>query len=278
MKRILFDLFMPVVPKNELSHWVGRLAHRRLPEPFAGLSVAWFAKYYKIDMGEAEFPLEHYKTIGELFTRRLKPGARPIGDGPVIHPVDARITEAGKIERQTLIQAKGRTYRVDELLRSRLYADALEGGQYLTYYLCPTDYHRVHAPVTGKIVWSAHVPGELWPVNEWSVSKIPNLFSVNERVVAVIETDKGFAALVMVAATNVGNMTVNFDPMITTAVRRSGRQVREKVYNPPVEIKKGEEFGTFHMGSTVIMLYAPGVLEADAGEFRGHRSKMGESL
>lgn len=278
MKTFLFDLFMPLVPKNELSHWVGRLAHRRLPEPVGSLSVSWFAKYYKINMAEAEYPLEHYKTVGELFTRRLKPGARPLAAGPVVHPVDAKITEAGRIEKLTLIQAKGKSYQVDELIRSRHYAEAFEGGQYLTYYLCPTDYHRVHAPVSGKIVWSAHVPGELWPVNEWSVSRVPKLFSVNERVVAVIETPRGLAALVMVAATNVGNMTVSFDPMITTAVRRSGRHVREKVYDPPIEIKKGDEFGIFHMGSTVVMLYAPGVLEADASEFRGRRIKMGQSL
>lgn len=278
MKTFLFDLFMPLVPKNELSHWVGRMAHRRLPDPVARLSVACFAKCYNINMDEAEYPIEHYKTIGELFTRRLKPGARPLGDGPVVHPADAKITEAGTIAKLTLIQAKGKSYQVDELLRSRHYAEAFEGGQFLTYYLCPTDYHRVHSPVSGKIVWSAHVPGELWPVNEWSVGRIPKLFTVNERIVTIIESSRGLAALVMVAATNVGNMTVSYDPMITTAVRRSGRQVREKVYDPPIEIKKGDELGVFHMGSTVVMLYAPGVLEIDASKYRGRRSQVGQSF
>lgn len=277
MKDRLFDVMMPLLPKNDLSHWVGRLVHKQIPGPVGRKSVEWFAKYYNIDLNEAEHPISHYKSIGELFIRRLKPGARPVGEG-IVHPADSQITEAGTIEHLQLIQAKGKNYTVAELLRSGHYAADFEGGSFLTYYLCPTDYHRVHSPVDGEIVWSCHVPGELWPVNNWSVNAIHNLFAVNERVVVMIETPKGKAALVMVAATNVGNMMMCFDESINTKYRGAERAVKERAYNPAKPVHRGEEVGVFHMGSTVIMLYEKGVLPTDAALFKGRHVKMGQSL
>lgn len=277
MKDRLFDVMMPLLPKNDLSHWVGRLVHKRIPGPVGRKSVELFAKYYNIDLNEAEYPIESYKSIGELFIRRLKPGARPVGEG-VVHPADAQITEAGTIEQLQLIQAKGKNYTVAELLRSGHYAANFEGGSFLTYYLCPTDYHRVHSPVEGEISWSCHVPGELWPVNNWSVNAIHNLFAVNERVVVMIETPKGKAALVMVAATNVGNMTMSFDESINTKYRGAERAVKERTYNPRKPVQRGDEVGIFHMGSTVVMLYEKGVLPVDVSLFKGRHVKMGQSL
>jgi phosphatidylserine decarboxylase len=284
MKNQLFDLFMPILPKNDLSHWVGKFVHRPLPGLVGRKSVEWFARYYNIDLDEAEYPLEHYRTIGELFTRKLKAGARPVGEGRVVHPADALISQAGPIEKLQLIQAKGKNYTVPELLRCGHYHLDFEGGAFLTYYLCPTDYHRVHAPVDGEIIASCHVPGQMWPVNEWSVNAIPNLFAINERVVVIIQTPRGKVALVMVAATNVGNMTMSFDTQITTKHRTPERHVREHSYNPPIAIKRGDEIGIFHMGSTVVMLYEKGVLTGEDGNVfdvttaRGQRSKMGGVL
>jgi phosphatidylserine decarboxylase len=278
MKNLLFDLLMPIVPKQDLSHWVGRLVHQPLPAPLAQRSVEWFARYYKINMSEAELPITSYRTIGELFTRKLKPSVRPIGEG-IVHPADAVISEAGTIEKLTLLQAKGKTYSVAELLRSSHFAPMFEGGSFMTYYLCPTDYHRVHSPVDGEIIWSCHIPGEFWPVNSWSVNKIDNLFAVNERVVTMIKTPRGIVAHVMVAATNVGNMTMAYDVGIDTRARGEQRKPREKTYEPPISIKRGEEVGVFNMGSTVVMLYEKGMLAAqDAERFRGRVTRMGVSM
>jgi phosphatidylserine decarboxylase len=278
MKNYLFDLMMPLLPKNDLSHWVGRMVHHPLPKPLARKSVEWFAKAYSINMNEAELPLSEYKTIGELFTRRLKPGVRPIGSG-VLHPADSVMTEAGRIENQTLLQAKGRSYALGELLAGGHHLGDFEGGGYATYYLCPTDYHRVHSPVDGEIIWSCHVPGELWPVNEWSVHAVPHLFTVNERIVTLIQTPKGKVALVMVAATNVGNMTMSFDSGISTRVRKPPRQPRDRRYEPAIPIHRGDEIGIFHMGSTVIMVYEKGVIGAfDFTQVKGQNVRMGETL
>lgn len=256
IKDRIFDVFMPLLPKNELSHWVGRMAYLPLPEFIGRATVAAFAKYYDINMEEAEYPLDHYRTIGELFIRKLKAGSRPIGEG-VVHPADAFISEAGRIDNLTLIQAKGKTYSVEGLLCNPENVPGFEGGSFFTYYLCPTDYHRVHSPVDGEIIWSCSVPGEFWPVNPWSVRKIDQLFNVNERVIVLLQTPKGKVALVMVAATNVGNMKMTFDPSIDTQVRKRSRRIREWHYEPGIKIRRGDEVGVFNMGSTVVTLFEP---------------------
>lgn len=277
MKQSFLTLVMSLLPKRTLSYWVGRFVHYTFPPPLAKLSVQLFANMYHLNMAEAEFPLEHYSSIGELFVRRLKPGARPIGAGPV-HPADALISESGAIAQHTLVQCKGRDYTLTELLVRPQVAQRFEHGSFVTYYLCPTDYHRVHAPVDGEVVWSCHVPGERWPVNQWSVRSVARLFCVNERVITLMRTPQGHVAVVMVAATNVGNITMSYDDTIATTGRSPSRPIKEQGYQPPKPLRRGDELGIFHMGSTVIVLFEPGMLLIDIGTLRGSKVKMGESL
>lgn len=251
-----------LVPKKVLSYWVGCLVHLRLPKPLSTWSVRVFANYYNINMDEAERDLEAYKSIGELFTRKLKPGVRPIeGDSFAVHPCDALITTSGAIEDSMLVQAKGKNYFLDEFLQDSSMADQMRGGSYFTYYLCPTDYHRVHSPVEGKVTKLRWVPGHLWPVNQWSVKNIKDLFAINERVVAEIQTSKGPVVVVMVGATNVGKMTLSFEKRIVTNQFQADQSLKNIDYpeHEQPELRKGQEFGTFHMGSTVIVLYPKGI-------------------
>lgn len=268
---------MPILPKNDLSHWVGRLVHKKIPGRLGRAMVNGFAKAYNLNMEEAEHPIEQYESVGDLFTRKLKEGVRPIGSG-IVHPCDAVITQAGRIESGKIIQAKGKNYGVAELLRSSHWAEKFNNGTFVTYYLCPTDYHRVHAPMSGKVQWSTHIPGQLWPVNNWSVAAIDELFTVNERVGFTIESGKT-AALVMVAATNVGDITISFDEKIRTNARDPELAPRERVYTPEIEIRKGEEVGIFHLGSTVVMLYEEGMVSSEeAQKFVGQTVKLGQTL
>jgi phosphatidylserine decarboxylase len=125
---------LSIFPKSLLSSWVGRVMHYPLPPPFAQTSVRLFAHWYHLNLAEAELPLERYPTIGALFSRRLKPGVRPIGQGPV-HPVDALITASGPIDQRTLLQGKGSTYTLEELVHNPHVAKHFEHGSFLTYYL-----------------------------------------------------------------------------------------------------------------------------------------------
>lgn len=242
-----------LLPKNILSRWTGKIVHTKLPEKLRIKSLRWFSQRYKIDMSEAEFPLEAYPHMGGLFTRRLKPGVRPI-QGLMIHPVDADLTEQGVINEGKLVQVKGLHYSAAELIADAEKARFLEGGYFLTYYLCPTDYHRVHSPVSGEIVEAMHIPGTLWPVNKNSVLKILNLFLVNERLVIEIKQGSQSIFVVMVGATNVGKMTASFDPTIVT---NQPMDQSRREYDPGLKIQVGDELGIFHMGSTVVVLYPP---------------------
>jgi phosphatidylserine decarboxylase len=268
MKENALGLILKLVPKNILSYVVGQLVHLKLPRPLRQWSIAWFAKRYRIDLAEAEFNVDAYPSIGALFTRRLKPGLRPISSG-VIHPVDGQLTQQGRIKNGTLIQAKGRDYSVAEFLADETAPVIFEGGHYLTYYLCPTDYHRVHSPLEAQIEKVTYLPGYLWPVNNWSVSSIDKLFSINERVVFWMNSPRGRAALVMVGATNVGRITLAFDQDMISNAALWGVRKNDKIYRPTIKVKAGDELGTFNMGSTVIVLYEKGLLDDSVAPLSG---------
>lgn len=251
------------LPKNHLSYFVGKLVHLKFPRFLSWLKnliIENFAQVYKIDLNEAEFPISKYDSLGEFFIRRLKPGLRPLGDTWALNPADAVITQAAVMTNGKLIQAKGKTYSLSNFTRSPEATSKWIDGIFLTYYLCPTDYHRVHSPVTGVIKKITHIPGALWPVNAWSTENIHELFSVNERILVEIDTDRGPVGVMFVGATNVGQIILAFDTAIVGNQLLSSA-VFEKAYNHPIQ--KGEELGAFRMGSTVVMLYAKGQLPAD---------------
>jgi phosphatidylserine decarboxylase len=269
--------FLRWIPKNHLSRCVGGLVEVETPAPLAKWARDWFIKRYKINMDEAELPLESYPSISKLFVRRLKPGARPISaQAPVVHPCDAVLTTVETITKDTLIQAKGRHYSLKAMLAcSESEAAPFLGGNHLVYYLCPTDYHRVHSPVDGEIVKVTVLPGALWPVNAWSVSHIDSLFAVNERVVVWIRSKGQLLALVMVGATNVGKITLACDPDVVS--NSSSREILERSYEAPLPIKKGDEIGVFNMGSTVVMAYPAGFV-ADGVMLATGPTRMGRPL
>ncbi len=255
----LFLGALGLVPKNLLSRVVGAAAHAPLPKPIAHASIRVFARAYGIDLDEAERPVGEYRTLGKFFTRRLRPGARTIDRRPglAVSPADGVLANGGRLEDGRLIQAKGRHYRVEDLLRNRVEAERFRDGSWLTVYLSPRDYHRVHHPVEGTITSARYVPGHLWPVNRAAVENIDDLFCVNERLI-----------------TSVGHITMAYDDTLQT---NRGGLGSLKSYDPPLRIARGDELGVFHLGSTAVVLFADPHVEVDpVGEPRPVR--MGEAV
>jgi phosphatidylserine decarboxylase len=240
-----------------------------------------FARAYGIDVAEAEKPLGDYAGFDEFFTRRLRAGARPIADEPagIVSPADGTVVECGLATAGTLIQAKGSTFDLAELLGDAEVAARLEGGAYLITYLSPKDYHRVHSPVGGQVVGWRHIPGTLFSVGAKSVASEPGLFVRNERLVTLIEMDGGgLCAVVMVAAIGVGHVTVSYDAEVATHRPRFLRAaVRHRRYDDPKPIGRGEELGIFHLGSTTIVVFEPGRVEL-APFAAGEAMKMGVGI
>lgn len=240
------------MPKNLLSRGFGWLARRRRPRFLVRPFMRWFAGRFGIDLKEAEHPFEEYDCLLALFTRRLRPGLRPVADDPdaVVSPVDARVGQHGRIEEGTLYQAKGMDYQLRDLLGSEAAAAVFEGGAYLTLYLSPRDYHRIHSPAAGEVTRTLYEPGTLWPVNPPAVQAIASLFAVNERATAWLETSSGPIAVVMVGATNVGSIRLAYAEFCTN--QGAARQVL--THTPAVPLQRGAHLGTFELGSTVVLL------------------------
>ncbi len=253
LNEFLYKRLLARLPKNRMSHYLGVLAHFKGSDSFNRKIIKKFASHYRIDLNEIEKPIEEYKSLGDFFSRRLKPGARPV-KGPLIHPCDGTLIESGKIYDQVLIQAKGKSYKLSELTPDNPWMENFRKGSFFTYYLAPHNYHRVHSPVDCKVKWSVLIPGELWPVNSWSVKNIKNLYCINERVVTGLEYDRGQMILVLVGATNVGSISLDFDPDIKTNSQRK-RQRIFRHYPETRNLKVGDNFGAFRLGSTVIMLF-----------------------
>jgi len=267
------------LPKNALSRAVGRLTDAHLPGALLRPAIRAFAGRYAIDLSECP-PLETYPTFGRFFARPLLPGLRPIapGDQVVVSPVDARVSEAGLAEGGRLIQAKGIDYTVAGLLADEALARRFDGGAWTTLYLSPQDYHRIHFPLGGRVVGWRYVPGELWPVNSASVSQVPGLFTVNERMVTVLDSPLGQVAIVSVGATVVGRVRAAYDAAVPTTDQAGARGVQGRDYDAPIAVAKGDVLGAFEMGSTVILVFEPGRVKLDARLVPGARVKVGEAI
>lgn len=225
-----------------------------LPQPLARWTIRIFASAYGIDPTLATRPLDDFRSIGEFFTRDLKPEHRPI-QGARVFPVDGVLRSVTELSHGCHIeQVKGKNYSLDELLASDPFVARLSSGQLWNMYLSPRDAHHIYAPVSGQIIKTVHIPGRLWPVNDWALSSVDGLFAVNERVVSYIESPHGLVAVVMVGATNVGKISLAYTDLETNRApwRRTPVVVHEHL--PSIPVTCGQKIGTFKMGSSVILL------------------------
>ncbi len=271
-----------LMPQRWLSQGVHRMT--RCDWPLAkNLMIRLFIRYYQVNMGEVlcQDP-ESYDDFNGFFTRTLRPGVRPIAKDPdaVISPVDARVSTIGVVSERTMFQAKGHGYSLDALLGGESEcAERFLGGCFVTLYLSPRDYHRIHMPIAGRLRKMIYVPGRLFAVNESAVRVIPELFARNERVVAIFDTVVGPMAIILVGALFVGSIETVWAGEVTC----SGGESREVWHYPEVgsdsiTLGKGVEMGRFNMGSTVILLFGAGAVACESTISSGGVLRMGERL
>ena len=195
-----------LLPKRLLTQLAGWLARR--PGPHAPFLIRRFIVRYKVDMSEAANPdIASYATFNDFFARALREGARPLAQADWVCPADGVISQLGTIQLGQLIQAKGHHYSATALLGGdEALAGLFNGGHFVTIYLSPRDYHRIHMPCEGRLRQMIYVPGDLYSVNFATAEAVPGLFARNERVISVFDTACGPLALVMVGAAIVGSM------------------------------------------------------------------------
>ena len=236
-----------------ISSGFGIFASKRFPRPFQQVINHGYVKLMGLDMSEFENP-SRYLTLNKLFTRAFNTPKDITSDKSImISPVDALVTDYGKINEGKAYQIKGMEYNLSELFGEN-HQDAaknVEGGEFVNLYLSPKDYHRYHTPDTLKIISLTHIPGKLYPVNFPLLRNKQNLFIENERVIIECkDMQENTFVMVLVGALNVGKMVVTFESNINT--NSNIREPQHYKYDN-VTLEKGELFGWFEMGSTILL-------------------------
>jgi len=275
LKNIPGRLFLRTMPKILLTRCVGYFANASLPQWILRPLIRMFVKIYKIDM--SEYQETYFPTFNHFFTRSLRPECRPMEIDPkaIVSPVDGTIAQFGTIQNGQLIQAKGIDYPLKHLVYLSEYEETFQNGKYITIYLSPRDYHRIHTPATIQIHELLYLPGALYPVNHLAVHNIPSLFTINERIISLLQSENNTKiALIKVGATIVGKIKVIYDIIEANHTK----EIVHKTYSEQnLLLLKGDEIGQFQMGSTIILLFPPETIEFHTIQI-GQKVKLGQTI
>lgn len=234
------------------SRIAGRISDVEIVQPVLTRMIDLWVRSFGVDLGEALVPDGGFRSFNAFFTRKLKPGVREFPADPTVmaSPCDGMIQTAGTISGGMVFQAKGISYCLADLLADSGDASIFEGGMFLTIYLNPGDYHRVHFPISADVEKIRHIPGGLLSVSPRVVELFNQVFGTNERVTGMLTSDNGSVGMVMVGATTVGRISLSFSDMVTN----NGTYHGTCVFGAPVRQERGDEYGVFNLGSTVIVL------------------------
>ena len=261
------------IPRRFATHLMGWFSHIESPL-LARASIAIWRLFSDLDLTDAR--IDRFSSLHACFTRELKPGARPVDDDPRVmtSPCDAIVVACGPIEEGRLLQVKGSSYRLDDLVMDPELVERYRGGQYVTLRLTPSMYHRFHAPYDCIVEHVRYIPGDTWNVNPAALKRIPGLYCRNERAVIrlVLEGSKEVVTLVAVAAILVAGIRLRFLDLLMNSFYRGATELPCHV-----SLGKGEEMGWFEHGSTIIVLAPRGVNPA-AGVSEGAKIRLGRPL
>ena len=272
---VLAQYALPHRALSRLVYWATRWTWR----PWKNFLIGRVVRAYAVDVSEAEQPDPFaFPTFNAFFTRALKPAARPMPDDPraIICPADGRVSQFGSIRDGRIFQAKGQDFSAAELLGDEAAAAAYTNGRFITVYLSPRDYHRVHAPLAGRLHETLHIPGRLFSVAPFAVEAVPRLFARNERLVCHFDGAHGPFVVVMVGAMLVSGVEtvwsgVEIPPYASAVVRKDWR-------GKNIRLERGAELGRFNMGSTAIVLLPSGAAEFDPELSVQMPVRMGRSI
>ncbi|MGN8158879.1 archaetidylserine decarboxylase [Salinisphaera sp. RV14] len=279
----LFAVALALLPTRAISHLAFVIAEIRLPRIKNALIRGFLRAYPAIDMSEAAEPEPtQYACFNDFFTRELAADVRPLpaDDHTLACPVDGQLGMFGAIETGRLFQTKGVAYDLRQLVAGDdSLAAAFLGGRYVTLYLAPHDYHRVHMPLDGRLRETRYIPGRLFGVNPRCVRAIPRLFSRNERLVSCFDTAVGPVAVVMVGAFIVGGIHTRAAGRICPPHQKARRHTSYiDAGQTEHRYGRGDPMGHFMLGSSVIVLTGPDAVDFDPELTAGQPVRLNQSL
>ncbi|WP_025783245.1 archaetidylserine decarboxylase [Sporosarcina sp. D27] len=233
MKKKLLKSLVELTGNPVSSCILRHLSASRLSKPL----IKTYSKAYKIDESIMEYPKEHYDSLQAFFTRTLKSGARPFNKSPeiLISPCDGQLSSYGRVEDGHQFTIKGHTYSINEIFMDEKRASAYKNGWYFVFYLSPADYHHFHYPADGTVINRYALGNKSYPVNTMGLTYGDKPFETNYRLITELATTYDKLALVKVGALNVNSV---------------------QLYSSSKEAKKGEDFGYFSFGSTILLFVA----------------------
>lgn len=259
------------IPRRLLTQFIGWFS--KIEQPLVrDLSIGTWRLFSDLDLREAK--RTDFKSMHDCFVRELKDGARPVERDPsvIVSPCDAIVGACGRIDGTQLLQIKGFSYSLEDLLGSQELVERHRNGRYVTLRLTSSMYHRFHAPHDGRVERVTYISGDTWNVNPIALKRIEKLFCKNER--AVIEMrlrqDGAMLTLVPVGAILVASIRLNFLP-------RPVRELGSKPIACEAPFNKGDEMGYFEHGSTIVVLAPAHFSMADAVR-TGETIRMGQAL
>jgi phosphatidylserine decarboxylase len=275
----LFVALQYVLPKHLLTALIWHLARIRHVAT-KNFLITRFVGLYDVDIEDVKLSVPgDFATFNDFFVRELREGSRPVeeSDNSIVSPVDGTLSIAADIRDDSVIQAKGLNYSLNDLLATDLeQARAYINGSFATIYLAPYNYHRVHAPLAGELIAARYVPGNLFSVNAATVSRVDGLFRRNERLIMHFKTERGPAVVIFVGALNVGSISTPWSGELRP--RKHGVVEVLDLSGHSTTIRKGDLLGWFNMGSTVILLLPPGASEWDVDLQPGETLRVGEAI
>jgi phosphatidylserine decarboxylase len=267
------------------------LVTNRIPRRWATRLIGWWSriesplvvgvslrlwKLFAPDLDLSEARTTRFRSLRECFIRELAPGARPVAADPrvLVSPCDAVIGACGHLAGDSILQAKGMSYRLVDLLADPSLVARHRDGSFVTLRLKSTMYHRFHAPADCRIREVTHIPGDTWNVNPSAVKRVERLFCRNERAVLPLELEDPAAALVLVPIAAIGVASLRLHCIDATLCLRSRTPRR---ISCDARYEKGQELGWFEQGSTIIVIASAGLMLAD-GVCEGRTLRVGEPL
>ncbi|MGV8981547.1 phosphatidylserine decarboxylase [Clostridium sp.] len=200
--------------------------------------IKGFIEDLHIDMSIYDKTYDQYSSFNEFFIRTLNSNARiiPKDNNALISPCDGKISAYEDINLNNLVQIKGFTYSLKELLQDNEIYKLYQGGTCLIFRLCPTDYHRFHFVDDGVCGDTTKINGHYYSVNPIALKSVKKLFCQNKREWSIFRSD-------------------NFDDIIYMEVGATCVGSIIQTYNPNSKIKKGEEKGYFKFGGSTVILF-----------------------
>ncbi len=254
-----------------ISYLTGLITAIRIPKPLRSKIFNLYISFYNVDVSDFTKAIDEFTNFQDFFTREVK--NRKIDNSRVVSPVDGTIVDFGKINNE--IKVKNFSYYLDAFLCSKDLSRIFKDGYFLTIYLSPKDYHRIHSPIDGKIISWIGKPGRLKTVNPKKSNNY--ILSTNERIVTLIDNpDLGKLALIKVGALNVGSIYLNYLKLkLGNNLFRNPYPIKPTKVD--IGVNKAEEIARFNFGSTVVICTEKNILDLKLLE-KTSRLKMGQAI